>query len=106
MKKSILGLVLALVYIVISVILIMQQGLFGESFIVIILGFPVSFLAALVLAPIAERGELSTAMQYIAVLTPVVINAIVLYFIGVGIDKLRAKKTGTTPPTTPMGSAS
>jgi hypothetical protein len=83
MKKfSSLGLVLAGLYLLVSGLLIWQQGLFGESFIAILLGFPWSFALAFF-----EYGNVSGAMIYVLVLGPLVLNAVLLYWIGAMIGK-------------------
>ena len=63
--------------------LIFTQGLFGESFIAVILGLPWSFLMALLGQPLSN--------PYMMVLTPIVLNVIALYWIGFGIEKLYRK---------------
>jgi hypothetical protein len=75
--KSKYGLILAGIYILIAVFLIATQGLFGESFIAIILGLPWVLLFSLV-----EFGGVEGAMMYVLILTPMVLNAILLYLIG------------------------
>lgn len=77
--KSQFGLTFLLLYILGSIYLIVTQGLFGESFVAITLGLPWSFL--LVLSNI-------NIPVYIFVLAPIVLNAVLLYWIGAGIQKL------------------
>ncbi len=74
---SLPGLTLAGIYVVLCIYLIATQGLFGESFIVIILGMPWSFLLALI-----EFGNVTGFWLYILVLAPLVLNAWMLYVIG------------------------
>lgn len=79
-----LGMALALIYIVLSVWLIATQGLFGESFITLILGLPWTLLLAYF-----EFGNVEGALLYVLVLTPLVINALILYWIGSLIENNR-----------------
>lgn len=74
---SIIGLALSGIYVLVSLYLIATQGLFGESFIVIILGLPWSFLLALM-----EFGSVTGFWLYVLVLAPLVLNAWILYVIG------------------------
>lgn len=71
------GLILAGAYVLLCVFLIATQGLFGESFIAILLGLPWSMAFAAF-----EFGNVSGAMIYVLVLAPLVLNALVLYGIG------------------------
>ena len=72
-----IGLTLSGIYVLLSLYLIATQGLFGESFIVIILGMPWSFLLAMM-----QFGSVSGFFLYILVLAPLVLNAWILYGIG------------------------
>ncbi len=65
-------------YLLLCAYLIATQGLFGESFITILLGIPWSFA----LAFFEYGGDLSTFMIYVLVLGPIALNAVILYFIG------------------------
>ncbi len=83
--KSKVGWRLSVVYVLISVFLILSQGLFGESFIAIILGLPWT----LVLARFEFFGSSSLSL-YAITLAPIVLNAVLLYVIGLLIER---KKT-------------
>lgn len=87
--QSPLGLALALIYIVISVFLIATQGLFGESFIVLLLGLPWSLVFASF-----EYGNASGAVLYVFVLGPLALNAVILYWIGSRISGKKASQLG------------
>ncbi len=78
MAKKTLALILPGIYLLLSAYLIATQGLFGESFIAILLGIPWSFM----LAFFEYGGDPSTPMLYVLVLGPIALNAIILYFIG------------------------
>jgi hypothetical protein len=82
--KSKIGLVLAGLYLIISVTLILRDGLFGESFIIIILGFPWTLLLAFF-----EYFHVEGALLFILAIVPIVLNAIILC----GIGSLFEKKT-------------
>ncbi len=81
-----IGLTLSAIYIVICIALIATQGLFGESFIALILGLPWSMIPAFF-----EFGNVSGVLLYILILAPIVLNAIVLYGIGWFIGRLIQK---------------
>lgn len=78
-----LGLTLSALYLIICVALIWTQGLFGESFIAIILGMPLSLLLASV-----EFGNVSGPLMYVLILLPIAFNAFLLYWIGYLLGKL------------------
>lgn len=71
------GLVLSGVYVLASIYLIATQGLFGESFIALILGLPWSMAFSLF-----EFGGASGAVLYVMLIVPMVVNAAILYWIG------------------------
>ncbi len=75
--RSYLKFLLPLLYIAACVYLISTQGLFGESFIVLILGMPWSLLPAFF-----EFADVSGALLYVLVFAPLVINALILYWLG------------------------
>lgn len=81
------GLTLAGLYILVCIALIATQGLFGESFIVIILGMPWSAMLAFF-----EFGNASGALLYVLVLAPLVLNALILYGIGWLLGQGMARK--------------
>ncbi len=76
--KAYLGVLFAGVYLIVSGYLIATQGLFGESFIAIILGMP----WALIPSFFEYGGGGSSAMMYVLVLGPIALNAAILYWIG------------------------
>lgn len=78
-----IGLTLSAIYIVICIAFITTQGLFGESFIALLLGLPWSMIPAFF-----EFGNVSGVLLYILILAPIVLNAIILYGIGYLIGKL------------------
>ena len=79
-----IGWALALIYIATSIFLIMSQGLFGESFIALILGLPWSMIFAFF-----EYGGVSGVTLYLLLIGPIVFNAALLYWIGSLLDKKR-----------------
>ena len=94
--QSKIGLTLSILYLLVSVFLILSQGLFGESFIAIILGLPWSFLMIYFNLPIiSENNPLFPLFLYIWVLGPVIVNITLFYWIGVGIEKLFSKRKST-----------
>lgn len=80
------GLVLAALYVLVCTVLISMQGLFGESFIAIILGMPWSAMLAYF-----EFVHAEGVLLYVLVLTPLVINALVLFGIGYAAGKGMAR---------------
>jgi hypothetical protein len=72
-----LGFLLSGVFIAITILLISTQGVFGESFIVLILGLPWVLLPSYF-----EFGNVSGVFLYAFVFTPILINALILYYIG------------------------
>lgn len=75
--KSKIGIALAGMYIFGAVYLVMTQGLTGESFIAIILGLPWTLgLAAF------EFGGAEGTFLYGLLIFPMIINAILLYWVG------------------------
>ncbi len=86
--RSKIGFVLAGLYIVVSVGFILTQGLFGESFIVIILGLPWSLLSVLV------GSEATNALLvYALFLTPLVVNTLLFYWIGSCAEQYISRKS-------------
>lgn len=81
--RSTLGFTLAGIYIALCIYLIATQGLFGESFIALILGMPWSMVFAYF-----EFGNASGIMLYAFVLAPIALNALVLYWIGFMIHRV------------------
>lgn len=72
-----LGLILSGIYLAISAYLITTQGLFGESFIALILGMPWTLALSYF-----EFGGASGTLAYILILAPIALNALILYTIG------------------------
>ncbi len=83
--KSKIGWTLSAAYILISVFLILSQGLFGESFIALILGLP----WVLIPAKFEGFGASSPFVMYAVLLLPIILNAILLYIIGFLIERKR-----------------
>ena len=96
--KSKVGLTLSLLYLFGSVYLIASQGLFGESFIAVVLGLPWSFFMAYFskFFPIKLENPLFLLFVCVWILTPIIVNIICLYWIGVGIQKLARRYASTT----------
>lgn len=76
-KCSTAGYILAGVYLVACAYFIFTQGLFGESFITIILGFPWTFGLAYF-----EYFNAEGAFAYVLALAPIALNAFLLCKIG------------------------
>ncbi len=72
-----LGVALSAIYVIVCAALIYSQGLFGESFIAIILGLPLSLVFASF-----EFGNVSGFFVYVLVLLPIIFNTFLLYWIG------------------------
>lgn len=83
---------LAGVYVAAAVYLIATQGLFGESFIALILGMPWTLALAAIEFGGAE-GNVAVAL----LVAPMVLNAFLLYWIGslIGRAFSRSKRTNT-----------
>ena len=75
--NSKIGLLLAGLYIALCGYLIATQGLFGESFIAIILGLPWSLGFSYF-----EYGHVEGVLMYVFILAPLALNAYILYLIG------------------------
>ena len=84
-------------YIATAVYLIYSQGLFGESFIAVILGLPWSwlllFIGDLYFPP--QRSPLYPVVLYLTVLFPMALNAIVLYLIGFWLERRFPNSVGS-----------
>lgn len=72
-----LSLILSGIYIIVCIYFFATQGLFGESFIALILGMPWSLGLAYF-----EFFNAEGTLAYILVLAPIVLNAGILYWIG------------------------
>lgn len=83
--KSRLGLGLAGIYLLSVIYFAATQGVFGESFIMLILGLPWTLgLAAI------EFGGVAGSFAYVLIFAPIVLNAAILYWIGSRITRLRS----------------
>lgn len=85
-SRSTLGFAFSGLYLLLCAFLIGTQGLFGESFIAIILGLPLSLLMASV-----EFGNVEGPFLYVLVLLPIIFNAFLLYWIGYFLGKYSVK---------------
>ncbi len=81
-RISKLGLVLAGVYVALSAYLIAIQGLFGESFVAIVLSLPWSLAFSFF-----EYFSAEGALLYVLLLAPMALNAYILYCIGSFISR-------------------
>ena len=90
LPKSKAGLTLSFLYLIGGIYLILSQGLFGESFVALLLGFPWSFLIVLSGGNtiVSDSSPLFSLFLYAWVLVPIIVNLILLYWIGAGIQKL------------------
>jgi hypothetical protein len=84
--KSKLGLIFAGVYILVAGYLITTQGLFGESFIALILGLPWSMLMAYF-----EFGGVAGPFLYVLIFTPLILNALILYWVGSKVERISSR---------------
>ena len=73
------------IYLAASAYLIYTQGLFGESFIALILGLPWTLALSYF-----EFGGASGAMLYVLLLAPIALNTLILYTIGKLLSRPRA----------------
>ena len=94
LPKSKVGLILSFLYLAGSIFLILSQGIFGESFIAILLGFPWSFLIVLggINAVVSDSNPLYFLFLYSWVLTPIIVNVILFYWVGVFLEKVFSRK--------------
>jgi len=86
LPKSKLGLTLSFLYVLASTILILSQGLFGESFVALILGMPWQYF-------IVTFGLHEVVGLYMWLLTPIIVNVIILYWVGLGIQTFLTRKS-------------
>ncbi len=86
------GFVLAGLYVLVSAYLILTQGLFGESFIAIILGLPWVLLPAFF-----EFGGEGRVLVYVFILTPIIINTLILYWVGSVLGRAFSQKKQEAP---------
>ncbi len=86
-SRSTLGILLAGAYVLLCIFLIATQGLFGESFIALILGMPWTLIFAS-----SEFGNASGAILVVMLIVPMVLNAIILYWLGSLLGRAGAKK--------------
>lgn len=75
--KSNPGCILAGLYVLVVLYFVVTQGLFGESFIAIILGMPWTLALAAI-----EFGGAEGAVAAILLIIPMAINAYLLYLLG------------------------
>ncbi len=94
LPKSKVGLILSFLYLIGSIFLILSQGLFGESFIALLLGFPLSFLIVLgaVNTIVSDSSPLFSLFLYAWVFVPIIVNIVVLYWVGFVLEKVLFKK--------------
>jgi len=94
LPKSKVGLILSFLYLMGSIFLVLSQGIFGESFIAILLGFPWSFLIVLggINAVVSDSNPLFFLFLYAWVLTPIIVNVILFYWVGVFLEKVFSRK--------------
>ena len=99
LPKSKVGLTFSLFYLLGSAYLILSQGLFGESFIAIVLGFPWSFLIILSNGHkiVSDSSPLFTPYKYAWLFGPIIVNLVLIYWV-VGIV---AKKVLSRSPQNP-----
>lgn len=74
--------ILPAIYLLISAFFLYTQGLFGESFIAIILGLPWTLALSYF-----EFGGVEGALLYILLLAPIALNAFILYCIGKAVSR-------------------
>ena len=93
LPKSKVGLTFSLFYLLGSTYLILSQGLFGESFIAIVLGFPWSFLIILSNshAIVSDSSPLFTLFLYAWLLGPIIVNLVLLYWVGIVAKKVLSR---------------
>lgn len=78
------GLVLAISYLFIALGLIARDGLFGESFIALILGLPWSLIFAYF-----EYFTVTGWLLFVLLMVPILLNAYLLYCLGKAITPHR-----------------
>ncbi len=81
--KTKLGLILAGAYVLMALYLIVTQGLFGESFIAILLGMPWTLL----LSAVEFFGTSGGVFGITLLILPMVLNAYLLYLTGNAIGR-------------------
>ena len=84
--KSKTGFILSAAYVIGSFFLIVSEGLFGESFIALLLGFPWSLI--IIYCKITEDNPFFIPMLYSGIFLPIILNACLLYMMGFGMEKL------------------
>lgn len=88
--KSKFGLVFGGAFLLIAIYLIATQGLFGESFVALMLGMPWALIPAYF-----EYGGDSGPLVYFLLVVPILINACILYGVGSFVGRLLSR---TKPP--------
>ena len=93
LPKSKVGLTFSLFYLLGSAYLILSQGLFGESFIAIVLGFPWSFLIILSNGHtiVTDSSPLFTPFLYAWLLGPIIVNLVLIYWVGIVAKKVLSR---------------
>jgi hypothetical protein len=89
MRLSKFGIAVAAVYMLWGAYLIATQGLFGESFISIVLGLPWSYLLLYVGATDMIGDNL--ILIYLWIFAPIALNIAIVYALGYGFEKLFSK---------------
>ena len=89
LPNSKIGLALSVLYLAVSLYLIATQGLFGESFVALFLGYPWSFLIILLKLHelIPDTHVLFPLFLYVWLLVPIGVNGFLLYRFGVMIQR-------------------
>lgn len=82
--RSRTGLLLAGVYVLVAVYFVATRGLLDESFVSLILGAPWTLFLAFI-----EFGGAQGVVAEALLIATMALNAFILYFVGIFIDKLR-----------------
>ena len=86
--RSPIGWCAASVYTATAIFLILSQGLFGESFIALILGWPWSALLGFASRMFPAQGSpLYLVGLYVQLLVPIMLNAVEFYVVGFWFEK-------------------
>ena len=93
LTKSKVWLTFSLFYLLGSAYLFLSQGVFGEGFIAIVLGFPWSFLIILsnARAIVSDSSPLYTQFLYARLLGPIIVNLVLLYWVGIVAKKVLSR---------------
>ena len=83
LKLSRPGVCFALAYTLLCVYCILTQGLFGESFVVLVLGLPWTFLLISIgIYNVEFSSSFALYYEYFIALAPLVLNVLILYWVG------------------------